>query len=1110
MNAAVIHNGIHVLRASRLEALLGPLNELIDAQCQDDPFCAPDIVIAHPGMRQWLMQELAALPGSQGGPAIAANLNLRLPGEWLDATAQQVLGSSAIAIAPYRRQALRWRVHQLLLDNSDRQIQSFLHGGQSERRSWHLADQLAKLFAQYQIYRPDVLSRWQRGQVQGAEPKWQANLWRQLREQIGVAHRAERSAELVAKLQSLTANGSTPLHVFGLNHLPRDLLDALTVLKDHRQIYFYFADPCREYWGGLGRDAATLAQWRQLDDPQQAAKLLDQVGHPLLLSLGRLGQHLGVQIEDLTPIFDQRHFEDQYPKDAAQGSLLHALQDSIRAHRNLTVRDSSPLDRSLLVHDCHTRLRELEVLRDAIYAQFAEKPGQLDQSQILVMAPDIAAYAPLIPAVFSNQRADGSVPLRWFVLDHSRRAAHPVYRIFEQLLSLADARLTQSEIRTLIEQPYVQAALGIDERDVEQLASWLEQGNMAWGLNAQSKQRHQLHANAQHTLQWLIDRLLAGVVLGDVDDLLPESDLLALPGGAQSNADLLDALIRLRNELGLWQDAAEQRLQAAQWAEFLRDRLGGLIGAGSDDHEALAAIEELQRVISRFQLQLRDCGVDPPIAYSVMRAALVQALEDIPEHEPRIGGAICFSGMVPQRAIPYQMIAVLGLNDGEFPRQVADTGLDIMRVRPRLGDREQSMEDRYLFLEAIMSARSTLHLSFLGRSVDKDEPRNPATPLFDLLQFLRVAHGHSQSGNFYVKHPLHAFDSSYFDPDKPALHSFNRHGFIAAQRRGQKTPVPWLATMRVSDSSEPTSIINLAELRRFWRGPGEFYLRHALGIRLHGVDALELMDTEPLDSRYSRRAQIEQRVLRHCLLHQRSVPESVPTWLSASGLIAAGAPGALVWRGLRELALSLQQQARATEPLNEEFEVVDLDLNGDYDGLQLHGQLRDVVRDQSGRLFHIAIQHKNKAPELRQRLAWFIDYAALSQYAQTQGVPCYSRLLSAKPDPQANTFSADPDQVNAAMRSLCQLYQQGLQHALAFYPVTGAALLGEAKIEKAVASWYSDSYGHTGELDYEPGYLRLLHRDHDVFADHKYLQQMRELAQHIDDLVTLQPLVVHS
>ena len=96
----------------------------------------------------------------------------------------------------------------------------------------------------------------------------------------------------------------------------------------------------------------------------------------------------------------------------------------------------------------------------------------------------------------------------------------------------------------------------------------------------------------------------------------------------------------------------------------------------------------------------------PLLDFAVVRDVLLDRLDAVPERQRFLLGGVTFCGMVPQRSIPFDVVAVLGLNDGEFPRGGSDAGLDLMATQRRLGDRDTRSDDRYLFLETVMSARA--------------------------------------------------------------------------------------------------------------------------------------------------------------------------------------------------------------------------------------------------------------------------------------------------------------------------------------------------------------------------------------------------------------------
>ena len=95
-----------------------------------------------------------------------------------------------------------------------------------------------------------------------------------------------------------------------------------------------------------------------------------------------------------------------------------------------------------------------------------------------------------------------------------------------------------------------------------------------------------------------------------------------------------------------------------------------------------------------------------------------------------------------------------------------------MARHARIGDRDTRSDDRYLFLETLMAARSRLHLSYHCEGAQDARPRNPAAPLAELMAFLDARLGAERA--WYVKHPLQPFDARYFDGGDPRLSSFSR------------------------------------------------------------------------------------------------------------------------------------------------------------------------------------------------------------------------------------------------------------------------------------------------------------------------------------------------
>jgi len=931
-----------IYRASRLEALLDPLLALMQAVPPRDVLAPHGIIAAHPGMQKWLSREIALRRGRRG---IAANLRIELPSEWLDRLAQHVLGEEAVALRPYRRDVLRWRIDDCLRMTQDAQIASYLAADtfSSAQRRFQLAERLARIYTRYLVYRPDWLRDWAAGRDANEPRTFLAPLWKMLRTGIGEPHRGEMLTRLIATLGQITIAplGDEPLHVFGLAHLAPSELAVLRAVARLRPVVLYVPDPCREYWGGLRDERARLRELvrADADGPATQNAFLEQ-GHPLLANWGRMGQHFLLALDDADAQIDERHWQDK--ADVPQlDSRLHRLQESIRQLKPELIGEAEDArtaraDRSLRVHACHTRLRELEVLRDALLYERNENP-ELKASDIVVMMPDIAAYLPLLPTVFGETgRHEGPLPYHCF--DVALARSHPLFAALRQLLDVPRSRITASEVVDLLTVPQIARRLNLGPGDSDTLARWLQNGRVAWALDAAFRARFDVPAIAAHTFAWALDRMLAGYVTGASDNdepvaiALPDaSAIMPVEGMHGPQAALLGALDTLLVELQAWCALGQAPRRASEWAALLEQRLEALFLIDPTDRDAREAKAFVLRFVRALASEPAESELDPLLDFSVVRDVLLERLEAIPERQRFLLGGVTFCGMVPQRAIPFEVIAVLGLNDGEFPRVGGDAGLDLMGTQRRLGDRDVRNDDRYLFLETVMSARSALHLSYIGEGVRDGQPRNPAAPLDELMAVLdgamptpRVENAAS-SGSvggatdetdagkekrlrpWLIRHPLQPFDPRYFDGSDAALFSFRRD-FVQMRADDDTPPTPPFVAESAAAPADalPSQTIGLGEVFAYYKDPAKQLLANALNLRLEALSDDKLSDSEPLQARFEAIDQVAKKLFSAAVAApDRTVPDNVPDWLRLTGLLPPGRVGDIAWTNERDKARAL-------------------------------------------------------------------------------------------------------------------------------------------------------------------------------------------------------------
>ncbi len=1105
--------GLIVHRGSRTERLADELAQQLEAQRPANPLAKQTVVVAHPGLQRWLLGRFAQRSGAHGGHGIAANYDMILPWQWFERTARRMLGDEALVGGAYRHEVLRWRLLMALPTLKAAEVAAYLAGDDAARRGFQLAEHLAGLYTQYLIYRPDWILDWEQHPGQHSRD-WQAALWRQLQTSINRPHRAQRSAALLDALHAgHDLADDAPLHVFGVSHLPPDVLQALQATALHTPVHLYFPDPCREHWVYLRKQRFLLTH---ADDPEA---LYYEVGHPLLVALGRIAQDFCLTLDECDAIDERDPLDDAEPL-PGETSLLAQLQSSIRclqpdlvgATLREQVADGAKVeallpalrdDPSLRVHACHTRLRELEVLKNSLLRCLADDPT-LQHRNIVVMAPDISAYAPYLAAVFGEPAQYRSDPshIPWHLADVGLSRAHPLMSAFAQVLDLAESRFTVSEVLDFLDVPAVARRFAIDLSGRDALEHWLRRARVAWGLDAAMKAEVGAAATDANSWEFGFDRVYAGLIVGhDADSELLDGQLLdgilPLDGVSGSAVEALGQFDRLLGELRQARSEFASARPLAAWSQWLLELIDALFLADLRDTTENNALDALRRLAASLGSQAAEVGMQTPLPWSVVREAVRGALDAVPERQSFLLGGVTFCGLVPQRSIPFRVVCLLGMNEGEFPRPGNDAGLNRILGQPRRGDRDTRSEDRYLFLEAMMSARDVLHVSFVGEGVRDGKPRNPAAPLAELLQFLDEQHAIVDNEDadrpWCIRHPLQPFDARYYERDAdgqprhdPRLFSYDP-AYLAAPSSAD-APRFLGETLNTQAVVTTDGEITLGALKRFWRDPARDALLRGHGISLQALDSIGWPDREPLETGLDRIERVDHRLLFETLAAGRNeLPAEPPAWLARSGMLAGGAIGAATYSQLRDSLQGLLDNAQplfadgAAQPLPQ---AIDLDLG---DNLRLTGVVDRVFRGADGRMLLFDAQPSRTAG-LKEMLAFYIDWAALrlnhADAVHGDYLEPTSNNKKARSSGLLDPIRAqDAAQLRHGLRRLIEAYRSAGQQPLLFFPRTAqvyATSEPDARLGKAATAWAGDDF-NGGERDYAPGYAALLSRGLELF-----------------------------
>ncbi|MCB1905957.1 MAG: exodeoxyribonuclease V subunit gamma, partial [Rhodocyclaceae bacterium] len=268
--------GLMLVHGNHAEAL----RELMIAWIRRHPLAPLEtetILVQSNGIAQWLKLWLARAPDAADGPGcgIAAGLDFSLPSRFLWQVYRAVLGPAAVPeVSPFDKPRLTWRLMRMLpalvADPVHAPLARFLADDEDRRKRFQLAERLADLYDQYQVYRADWLAAWAAGRdvlirAAGAEvalapeSRWQAALWRALLADVGDAA-AGRSAVHEAFMAAAADPRTRPVGlprrvvVFGISSMPRQSLEVLAALARWSQLLVCIHNPCRHHWADIVAD----------------------------------------------------------------------------------------------------------------------------------------------------------------------------------------------------------------------------------------------------------------------------------------------------------------------------------------------------------------------------------------------------------------------------------------------------------------------------------------------------------------------------------------------------------------------------------------------------------------------------------------------------------------------------------------------------------------------------------------------------------------------------------------------------------------------------------------------------------------------------------------
>jgi exodeoxyribonuclease V gamma subunit len=1041
---------LNIYQSNQMERLVDTLGEVLSI-----PLTSPKtpewVGVQTQGLGVWIGMAVSRRLG------IWANVYMPFPRALIERLFKIVLAEKCPDTTRFEPALLTWSIMGLLPGFLDRPefsaLTAYLADDASGLKRFQLARRIAETFDRYAVYRPEMVLRWDSGRGSETLPpenRWQPILWKALVETLGPSHVAAAAEAFFAILCNeafRSAELPRRITLFGISSLPPLYLTLLSALPEEISVNLFLLNPSREYWAYIRSRREII---RELNKKGAGAEILDETlyfeeGHPLLSSLGRIGREFQCVLEEACDYVEPAGELFADPLEDGCDTLLHHLQSDIlnlrlRRPGILPAVPIEPHDESVSIHNCHGPMREVQVLHDRLMDLFQRDPG-IAPHDVIVMVPDIGGYAPLIEAVFGAGNAGGE-KIPHSISDRGMSGESPVIQAFLRVLRLARSRFPVEEVLDLLAMDAVCECFSLSSEEMALARHWLLDAGIRWGITGDHRAGFGQPAFHQNTWRFGINRLLLGVAMPDKEPAL-FCGTLPYGGIEGKETEVLGNVVHFCETLFSAVDRLRPSRTLAEWQAVLGEMLVQLVAENADNTWQHRMIREALTALGQ---SAGAQGLGKTVSLAVVAQWLSDEFQQRPTARGFLSGGVTFCNLLPMRSIPFKVVCLMGMNDGDYPRNRPLPGFDLTGVASRFGDRSVRNDDRYLFLEALLSARERFMVFYGGQAIRDNRVIPPSVVVGELLDvieegfFLAPGEPDTEKVNLrhhiVITHPLQPFHPSYFDPESGRLFSYSREFLEGAKAlvRPRRERPPFLPAP-LSETQIET--VFLPDLIRFFSMPVDFFLRHRLGIVLSDqpeeIDSREPLSLKGLD-RFSAGEYLLDGSIRG-----RAMEETLPI-IHAKGVFPPGSIGVFTAEDIAGQVGSIHQAAievMTGAPLSP------LQVNLEIGGSLLIGEIEDLWP--SGRIVYSFAS----LTERRKLSLWI--YHLLLNRLNLSGYPRHSLLIGrGTSGAERYELTPVPDEAKDLLADLVTLYRVGLSRPLPFFPAASYAY---------AAAWMKDTAG---------------------------------------------------
>ncbi len=973
----------------------------------DEPLSSPlekeIILVQSKGMAKWLSLFIAEKAG------ICANFSFLFPKAFAYEMFKRVSNFSENSF--FDVNMLSFKIMHILPKLAEKKefeaIKKYIEG-KDEKKLYQISEKIADNFDNYIIYRPSMISLWEKKE----EENWQAVLWREIITEIGDDHFLKAENEFFKVLNSSLNIKNLPerISVFSISTLPPIYLKIIHALSFFITVNIYSMNPCSHFWGDILSDKEALKEEKKYKSKNLSRDYLHiEKGNSLLACMGKCGKEFLNLIMEITDynIEGKELFCDSGEKNllsSIQSDILNLVERGKTAPKKIIDKN----DDSIIINSCHTPLREVEILYDRIL-YILEKEENISCDDILIMTPDIEKYTPFIHAVFDTL-------LPFSIADRNARKRSDMIDAFFSIIELSKTRYGSLKVLSILEFESIRNKLEFNDSDIKIIKKWITDTNIRWGIDSIHKKNIGVPIFKENTWENGIEKLILGYAMQDselFDKIAPYDNI------DMEHAELLGDFINFTEKLFSFYNKAIKEHTLAEWSIILKDTLKTFF---MENEEYFQEIQMIKEELSMLETIEEKTSFSEKLRLDTVADFLNKDLEKKGFVSEFLTGGITFCAALPMRSIPFKVICFMGLDFDSFPRRDIETSFNLMTKNYIPGDRCKRDDDRFLFLEALISAREKFYISYIGQSIKENSSYPPSTVVSELLDYIEQGFIHPAKNikeHVLTEHKLQPFSPFYFIEENENFFTYNKENLHAAEAiyLKKKRDVSFI-TEKLPYLKKET--INIKEIKRFFSNPTKYFLNERLSIFFE-------TEKEPIETENFELKSIEKYKLENIIFKKYPYKKYAELYEISmqTGMLPHGAVGKSVYdniyRKIKEFYIKAEEDAKGIK------KNVNIDLT--VNGIKINGMLDNFYDNKMLILKYGAIKPKDI-------IAAWIDHLILKNLDTNISE---SALIGFNPQHKENimkiTFYSllSKEKAYSILSDLIEIFLSGLETALPFF-----------------------------------------------------------------------------